>query len=111
MYTHFVLYLSTCTIDVSLYVHIFVICVHIHSIFGDFRELELHYFLADDTIEILEKIPANSGRDGVSMFLKRAKLPKVIILLIQLVSSFLNYNCFRNHVTWFNQGCKLKGLF
>ena len=45
--------------------------------FGDVRELELHYFLADDTIEILERIPPNAGRDAVSTFLKRARLPKV----------------------------------
>jgi len=38
--------------------------------------MELHYFLADDTIEILEKIPPNSGRDAVPMFLRRARLPK-----------------------------------
>ena len=44
--------------------------------FGDFREMVLHYFLADNTIEILEKIPPNSGRDAVSMFLRRANLPK-----------------------------------
>lgn len=47
-----------------------------HSMFGDPREMELHYFLADDTIEILEKIPPNSGRDAVPMFLRRARLPK-----------------------------------
>ena len=44
--------------------------------FGDPRELELHYFLGDDTIEILEKVPQNSGRDAVSVFLRRAPLPK-----------------------------------
>jgi len=48
----------------------------LHSMFGDPREMELHYFLADDTIEILEKIPPNSGRDAVPMFLRRARLPK-----------------------------------
>ena len=46
------------------------------SMFGDPQELVLHYFLADDTIEILEKIPVNSGRDAVPMFLRRARLPK-----------------------------------
>ena len=46
------------------------------SMFGDPREMELHYFLADDTIEIVEKIPPNSGRDAVSMFLRRGKLPR-----------------------------------
>lgn len=47
------------------------------SMFGDRRWMELHYFLADDTVEILEKIPPNSGRDGVPVFLRRARLPKV----------------------------------
>ena len=32
--------------------------------------------LADDTIEIYEKIPANSGRDAIPCFLRRQKLPK-----------------------------------
>ena len=45
--------------------------------FGDLREMILHYFLADDTIEIREIIRANSGRDAVPMFLRRQKLPKV----------------------------------
>ena len=51
--------------------------------FGDPRELVLHYFLADDTIEILEKIPVNSGRDAVPMFLRRARLPKDAVPLHQ----------------------------
>ncbi|KAI9223544.1 hypothetical protein BC828DRAFT_403054 [Blastocladiella britannica] len=47
------------------------------SSFGDARKLVLHYFLADDTIEIHEHIAANSGRDGNSTaFLKRGKLPR-----------------------------------
>ncbi|XP_031156685.1 EF-hand domain-containing family member C2 [Sander lucioperca] len=46
------------------------------SVFGDLRELVLHYFLADDTIEILEIIPPNSGRDTAAKFLHRSKLPK-----------------------------------
>lgn len=47
------------------------------SVFGDSRELVLHYFLADDTIEIREVISPNSGRDTVAKFLHRSKLPKV----------------------------------
>lgn len=47
------------------------------SMFGDPRELILHYFLADDTIEIREVIPPNSGRDALPKFLRRCKLPKV----------------------------------
>lgn len=47
------------------------------SMFGDPRELILHYFLADDTIEILEVRYPNSGRDTTPTFLHRSKLPKV----------------------------------
>uniref|UniRef100_A0A2K6KM47 EF-hand domain-containing family member C2 n=1 Tax=Rhinopithecus bieti TaxID=61621 RepID=A0A2K6KM47_RHIBE len=46
------------------------------SMFGDRRELILHYFLCDDTIEIKELLPHNSGRDAIKMFLRRSKLPK-----------------------------------
>ncbi|XP_050996941.1 EF-hand domain-containing family member C2 [Acomys russatus] len=46
------------------------------SLFGDRRELVLHYFLCDDTIEIRELLPLNSGRDAMSSFLQRGKLPK-----------------------------------
>ena len=44
--------------------------------FGDPHELELHYFLADDTVEVLEKVLPNSGREAIPVFLKRAPLPK-----------------------------------
>ncbi|XP_006864354.1 PREDICTED: EF-hand domain-containing family member C2 [Chrysochloris asiatica] len=46
------------------------------SLFGDRRELILHYFLSDDTIEIKEVNPCNSGRDTMSLFLQRKRLPK-----------------------------------
>ncbi|XP_034144941.1 EF-hand domain-containing family member C2 isoform X2 [Esox lucius] len=46
------------------------------NMFGDPRELILHYFLADDTIEIREVIHPNSGRDAAPKFLRRSKLPK-----------------------------------
>ncbi|KAK1346177.1 hypothetical protein QTO34_000030 [Cnephaeus nilssonii] len=46
------------------------------SVFGDYRQLILHYFLSDDTIEIKEFLPHNSGRDPMSFFLQRGKLPK-----------------------------------
>lgn len=47
------------------------------STFGVPHELTLHYFLADDTIEIREVFSRNSGRDAVPKFLNRSKLPKV----------------------------------
>ncbi|XP_068429374.1 EF-hand domain-containing family member C2 [Clinocottus analis] len=46
------------------------------SMFGDPRELQLHYYLADDTIEILEVVSPNCGRDTAAKFLRRGKLPK-----------------------------------
>ena len=53
------------------------------SMFGDPREMVLHYFLADDTIEIREVIPQNSGRDAAPMFLRRGQLPKNVEALKQ----------------------------
>lgn len=47
------------------------------SMFGDQRHMVLHYYLADDTVDLLEKIPQNSGRDAIPVFLRRARLPKV----------------------------------
>jgi Ca2+-binding EF-hand superfamily protein len=41
------------------------------------REFRLHYFLADDTVEVLEVNRPNSGRDPWPALLKRMKLPKV----------------------------------
>ncbi|XP_072195203.1 EF-hand domain-containing family member C2 [Excalfactoria chinensis] len=46
------------------------------SLFHDPRELVLHYYLSDDTIDIKEVVPVNSGRDAVPLFLRRDKLPK-----------------------------------
>ncbi|KAK5860609.1 hypothetical protein PBY51_022072 [Eleginops maclovinus] len=46
------------------------------SVFGDPHELILHYYLSDDTVEVLEIIPPNSGRDNPSKFLHRSKLPR-----------------------------------
>lgn len=34
------------------------------------------YHLSDDTFEIKEKLPLNSGRDSNGMFLRRGRLPK-----------------------------------
>lgn len=34
------------------------------AMFGDVRDLNIYYFLADDTIQIKEIFPRNSGRDG-----------------------------------------------
>lgn len=48
-----------------------------NSEFGEIHVLEIHYYLADDTIEIKEMIPENSGKDSGFMFLRRQRLPKL----------------------------------
>lgn len=57
------------------------------AMFGDLRELILFYFLADDTIQINEKFPINSGRDAPTKFLARTKVPKVDNLFVRLLAS------------------------
>lgn len=47
------------------------------SMFGDLRNLIVYYFLADDTIQVNEIYPVNSGRDAPAKMLARQKLPKV----------------------------------
>ncbi|KAI9209542.1 uncharacterized protein BJ171DRAFT_453694 [Polychytrium aggregatum] len=47
-----------------------------NSVFGDVRHMIVHYYLSDDTIEIIESIPANSGRESNTQFLGRCRLPK-----------------------------------
>ncbi|KAJ3027177.1 UNVERIFIED_CONTAM: EF-hand domain-containing member C2 [Siphonaria sp. JEL0065] len=47
-----------------------------NSVFGDARHMVVHYYLSDDTVEIRESIPANSGRERNTLFLRRSKLPK-----------------------------------
>jgi len=46
------------------------------QMFGDRRDLTLHYFLCDDTVEILEKLPPNSGYTKYPAFLNRNRIPK-----------------------------------
>jgi len=38
----------------------------------------LHYYLADDTVEIREMFAANAGRDVAPTFLRRGRLPKKV---------------------------------
>jgi len=43
---------------------------------GEIREMMLHYFLGDDTIEIRDIIRPNAGRDAIPVFVRRCKLPR-----------------------------------
>ncbi|KAJ3078719.1 EF-hand domain-containing member C2, partial [Rhizoclosmatium hyalinum] len=47
-----------------------------NTVFGDVRHMVVHYYLSDDTVDIHESIPSNSGRPPNSMFLRRCRLPK-----------------------------------
>jgi len=47
------------------------------SLYGEVRKFVLHYYLADDTCEIVESYKANSGRDPFPKLLNRQKLPIV----------------------------------
>lgn len=46
------------------------------SAFGDLRNMIVHFYLSDDTIEIKESFLPNSGRSSNALFLRRGKLAK-----------------------------------
>ena len=46
-----------------------------HRLYGDVQRFRMHYFLADDTIEILQVHEKNSGRAQAPKLLRRQKLP------------------------------------
>jgi len=45
------------------------------KLYGDLLTFKIHYFLADDTCEVLSVYRPNCGRDPFPLLLKRAKLP------------------------------------
>merc|ERR1711959_133523 len=47
------------------------------ALYGEQRKFVLHYYLADDTIEIVESYKTNSGRDPFPKLLNKQKLPVV----------------------------------
>ncbi|KAG8461862.1 hypothetical protein KFE25_013881 [Diacronema lutheri] len=53
------------------------------SLYGELRPFILHYYLQDDTAEVLEVRRANSGRDPFPAFVKKSKLAKDIDTLIR----------------------------
>lgn len=67
------------------------------SMYGDRRPYVVHYFLEDDTIEILEVRDSNNGRDPFPIFLKRTTLPKSGITsgTATLGLSYAKSNCYR----------------
>ncbi|XP_068926691.1 EF-hand domain-containing protein 1 [Petaurus breviceps papuanus] len=49
------------------------------SMFGETRAYIIHYYLADDTVEVLEVYERNDGRDPFPVLVKRQRLPKVLV--------------------------------
>jgi len=47
-----------------------------NAMFGDYYFYTIHYYLADDTVEVLEQHQPNNGCDPYPVFLKRQRLPK-----------------------------------
>jgi len=47
------------------------------SLHGIIHDLELHYYLSDNTMEIKENVLPNAGRDSSLILVKRMKIPKV----------------------------------
>merc|ERR1711939_159319 len=45
------------------------------SLYGEVRRFVLHYYLADDTVEVLESYKNNSGHDPFPRLLNRQRLP------------------------------------
>jgi len=62
------------------------------SLYGELRPFVLHYYLSDDTMEILEVRRANAGRDPFPLFLKRGKVYKKL-------ESYLNIDAPTTHTT------------
>lgn len=62
------------------------------SLYGELRPFVMHYYLSDDTMEILEVRRANSGRDPFPLFLKRGKVYKN-------PESYLNVDAPTTHTT------------
>lgn len=46
------------------------------SLYGDVQQFKLHYYLTDDTFELISVFGPNSGRDPSPLMLKRNKVPK-----------------------------------
>jgi len=70
----------------------YMACDDRKSLYGELRPFVLHYYLSDDTMEILEVRRANAGRDPFPLFLKRGVVYKKI-------DSYLNVDAPTTHTT------------
>ncbi|KAH0785038.1 EF-hand domain-containing family member C2 isoform X2 [Histomonas meleagridis] len=58
--------------------------------FGNIRNFVLHYFLADDTMEVVEVLKSNDGRDPFPVFVRRSQVPKEVLPLSENDPRFLS---------------------
>eukprot|EP01112_Ceratiomyxa_fruticulosa_P012055 TRINITY_DN331_c0_g1_i2.p1 TRINITY_DN331_c0_g1~~TRINITY_DN331_c0_g1_i2.p1 ORF type:complete len:632 (+),score=147.75 TRINITY_DN331_c0_g1_i2:262-2157(+) len=63
-------------------------------LYADSRRFVLLYFLSDDTIQVIEQIPPNSGRDPAPVFIKRQPVPDYFPAIESLLisSTFTMFN-------------------
>ena len=57
--------------------------------FGDLRQFVIQYYLADDTMQVLEVRHQNDGRDPVPAFVHRGQIPKRVLSLAENDPRFL----------------------
>ncbi|KFQ37188.1 EF-hand domain-containing protein 1, partial [Mesitornis unicolor] len=50
-----------------------------NSMFGEIRPCIIHYFLADDTVEVREVYKQNDGRQPFPVLIRRQRLPKAFV--------------------------------
>ncbi|NXW41201.1 EFHC1 protein, partial [Nyctiprogne leucopyga] len=50
-----------------------------NNIFGENRPYIIHYYLADNTVEVREVYQQNDGRDPFPVLIKRQRLPKTLV--------------------------------
>lgn len=47
--------------------------------FGEKRSCVIHYYLADDTVEVREVYKQNDGKDRFPVLIRRQRLPKTLV--------------------------------
>ena len=58
--------------------------------FDNLCEFVIHYFLADDTVEVVEVLTNNDGRDPFPVFVRRSQVPKEVLPLSENDPRFLS---------------------
>jgi len=66
------------------------------ALYGDRRPYVIHYYLSNDTMEVLEVNEPNSGRDPFPVFLRRGPLPNQK-LEVDALGPTKTYSCYTFH--------------